>query len=164
MNSEDQRFTPLEVMKEKDKKEILKKLNEQYGIKSIPGIIVSRGADRLFLFSGEIDEKQLKEIEKTIVVERVGVYFAKIDEKTEKVRLSIEGSQLLKDQITKNIYELTNEKDFESWMKGEDLQIKTGNKEFLIVKYKDNLLGTGKASEDKISNYIPKNRRLKHKG
>ena len=31
------------------------------------------------------------------------------------------------------------------------------------MKYKDNFLGTGKASENKISNFIPKNRRLKEK-
>ena len=159
----EEKFTPLTIMNEKDKKELLSKLNEQYGIKRIPGILLSRGSDRIFLFSGEIAGEGVKSIEKGIVVERVGVYFAKIDEKTKKIRLSIEGSQILKDQITKNIYELKNNEDFEKWMQGEDLQIKTGNKEFLIVKYKENLLGTGKASDEKISNYIPKNRRLKHK-
>lgn len=159
----DERFTPLEIMNEKEKKNLLKKLNEQFGIKTISGIFATRGADRIFLFSGNISPKDLKDLEKNIVIERIGVYFAKTDEKTGKVRLSIEGSQILKDQITKNTYELRNEKDFESWMQGQDLQIKTGNKEFLIIKYKGNLLGTGKASEEKISNYIPKNRRLKYK-
>jgi len=31
------------------------------------------------------------------------------------------------------------------------------------MKYKNDFLGTGKASENKIGNFIPKNRRLKHK-
>lgn len=154
-------FMPLNIMNEKDKRELLRKLNEQFGIKNIPGIILSRGKDRIFLFSGEISREGIKKIEKSVVVERVGIYFAKIDEKTGKIRLSIEGSQILKDQITKNVYELSSQEDFETWMQGQDLQIKTGTREFFIIKYKNNFLGTGKASEEKISNYIPKNRRLK---
>ncbi|MBI2044294.1 hypothetical protein HYT24_02940 [Candidatus Pacearchaeota archaeon] len=159
----EEKFTPLTIMNERDKKELFEKLNEQFGIKKIPGIIVSRGKERIFLFTGDITSDKLKEIEKSIVIERVGIYLGKVDEKTEKIRLSIEGSQMLKDQITKNVYELKNNEDFEMWMQGQDLYIKTGTKEFLIIKYKDHLLGTGKASEEKISNYIPKNRRLKIK-
>lgn len=158
-----QKFTPLNVMNEKEKKELLKKLGEQFGIKEIPGIILSRGKERMFLFSGNISEEKLKKIEKEIVIERAGIYFARIDEHTGKIRLSIEGSQMLKDQIKKNIYEISTKDDFEKWMQGQDLQISTGKREFLIMKYKDNLVGTGKASEQKISNYIPKNRRLKYK-
>jgi len=46
-------------------------------------------------------------------------------------------------------------------MKGNELEIKTGKKGFLIMKYKNNFLGCGKASELKIGNFIPKSRRLK---
>ena len=46
---------------------------------------------------------------------------------------------------------------------GEELQIETGKKDLLILKYKDDFLGCGKASEKKITNFIPKNRRLKSK-
>ena len=48
-------------------------------------------------------------------------------------------------------------------MMGSELNIKSGMKGFVIMKYKDELLGTGKASEEKISNFIPKNRRLREK-
>ena len=88
--------------------------------------------------------------------------FAKIDEHSNKIRLSIEGSQVLKDQIKKNIFEIPEEL-LENWMKGQELNVKTGKKGFLIMKYKDNFLGSGKASENKIGNFIPKNRRLKEK-
>ena len=40
------------------------------------------------------------------------------------------------------------------------LKIKKG---FVIMKCEDDFLGTGKASENKIGNFIPKNRRLKYK-
>jgi NOL1/NOP2/fmu family ribosome biogenesis protein len=76
--------------------------------------------------------------------------------------LSIEGTQLLKDQITKNIFEL-DEKQAEQWMMGQELNLTTGKKGFYIIKFKDDLLGTGKISENKISNFVPKSRRLKYK-
>ena len=131
----------------------------------IPGMIIKMGEERLFLFQGSLSENQIYELEQTIPVERIGIYFAKIiedkDGKT-KIRLSIEGTQIFAESITKNIFELTDEQ-VEDWMKGRELQIATGKKDFLVMRYKNNFLGTGKASENKISNFIPKNRRLKEK-
>ena len=80
----------------------------------------------------------------------------------DKIRLSIEGSQILGAQIKKNIFEL-DEKQMEEWMMGQDLPIKTGKRDFLVIKYQDNFLGCGKASEEKIGNFIPKSRRLRAK-
>src|SRR3989344_5877423 len=102
------------------------------------------------------------EKEEITTVERTGIYFAKIVPKENKIRLSIEGTQLLKDQLSKNIFELDQARAVE-WMSGKELNIATGQNDFLIIKYKDNFLGTGKATAEKISNYIPKNRRLKGK-
>ena len=98
-------------------------------------------------------------------MERVGAYFAKVinNGMGEKIRLSIEGSQFLKSQITKNILEISD-KDAEEWMKGHELYIQTGKREFLIMKNNEDFLGTGKASEGKIGNFIPKNRRLRERG
>ena len=75
----------------------------------------------------------------------------------------MEGVQMLKDQIKKNIIEL-DEKQAEGWMKGEDLDIQTQKRGFVILKHKDDFLGCGKASEYKIGNFVPKSRRLRNKG
>ena len=48
-------------------------------------------------------------------------------------------------------------------MKGQQLDIKTGKRGMIIMKYKENFLGTGKASEEKIGNFIPKSRRVKER-
>ncbi|MFA4953300.1 MAG: hypothetical protein WC584_03685 [Candidatus Pacearchaeota archaeon] len=186
--------TRLKIFSENEKKEIEKKLNEQFGIKEIPGIILQRGEERLFLFQGSLSEKQIYELEQTIPIERIGVYFAKLVEEKDgktKIRLSIEGTQIFSSQINKNIFEL-NDNQVEDWMKGNELLSDNINKEskeslgvggrgvavgqeliqkngwgtyrgFLVMKYKNNFLGCGKASENKISNFIPKNRRLKEK-
>lgn len=153
----------LKVYKEKEKQEILKLLNDQFGIKEIDGIILQRGSERLFLFNGSFNQKQIKEIEDTLPIERVGTYFAKLVEgKTQntQIRLSLEGAQIFKNEITKNIFKL-NKKQMESWMKGEELLINSGLSGFVAMKYKNDLLGCGKASENKITNFVPKSRRLK---
>ncbi len=140
--------------------DILDKLKEQFGIKEIPGIIVKIGQERIFLFKGNLSKEQIKELEKEIPIERIGVYFAK--EQNDGIRLSIEGAHILQDQITKNLYEI-NDEQVESWMKGQELNVSTGKNGFFIIKNKNDLLGTGKASENKITNFIPKNRRLREK-
>lgn len=153
-------MTPLKILSIKEKREIEKKLNEQFGIKYVPGLIVKKGHERLFLFSGSLNPKELKELEAITIIERVGAYFAKLVDGT--VKLSIEGIYALKNQINKNIFEL-NENQMNLWMRGSELLVKTGKYGFLIMKYKDDFLGTGKASAEKITNFIPKSRRLKNK-
>ncbi len=146
----------LKILNLNQKQEIVNKLKKQFGIKDIEGIFVKRGEERLFLFQGDFTPRQIYNLERTVPIERVGVYFGKIQ--NEKIRLSIEGVHILKNQITKNIFEL-EEKQAELWMKGNELEIQTGKNDFLIMKYKGDFLGCGKASELKIGNYVPKNRR-----
>ncbi len=153
----------IKILNKREKQEIANKLNEQFGIEKIPGIIIRLGKERLFLFTGTLNEQQIKELEKIAPVEKAGFYFAKIFEgKEEQIRLSIEGVQILKEQIRKNIFEI-NDKQTEQWMKGYDLEIKTNKRGFIVIKNKEDFLGSGKASEQKIGNFIPKSRRLREK-
>ena len=153
-------MTRIKILNLREKQEIERRLQEQFGIESVPGVIVQRGEERLFLFSGNFSKEEIEKLEKCTFIERMGVYFAKIIGKD--IRLSIEGSQILKDKITKNIFDL-NPSQSEEWMMGRELPIKTGKHGFLIMKRDSDFLGSGKASEEKIGNFIPKNRRLKEK-
>ena len=92
------------ILNKNEEQEILNKLNKQFGIKEIPGLIFTLGGERLFLFSGSFDTKQIKQLANLVPIERLGVYFAK--EEREEIRLSIEGTQIFKDQITKNIFHI----------------------------------------------------------
>jgi len=153
-------MNPLKILNEKEKKSVENKLHEQFGISEISGKIIMRGKDKMFLFSGSFNPSQIKKLEKITLIERIGFYFAKVDERTKDIRLSIEGSQIIGPEVKKNIFEI-NEDQTKEWMKGRELRIRTGKKGFLILKYKNDFLGTGKASEEKIGNFIPKSRRLK---
>ena len=151
---------PLKFLNKQEKEKLIKKLNEQFGISEIPWRIARFGKERIMIFSGDISEKDIFEFDRFARIEGIGVYFAK--EQNDGIRLSIEGVHLLKDQIKKNIFEL-NEEQAEQWMLGNELNITTGKKGFFVMKFKDDFLGTGKISENKISNFIPKPRRLKVK-
>ena len=148
------------ILSKGEKAEIESELNKRFGIEKVPGIIVKKGKEKLFLFTGSLNKRQIKDLEREIPIERIGIYFAKMEQGG--IRLSIEGVQIIKDQVKKNIFEL-DEKQAEHWMKGNELNISTGKKGFLVMKYKDNFLGSGKASAEKITNFIPNSRRLKNR-
>jgi len=153
---------PLKFFNKSEKEKLLGQLEEQFGITEIPWKIAHLGKERIVLFSGDLSENEIFQIDDIARIEGVGIYFAKIDENTGDIRLSIEGTQLLKEQITKNIFEL-NAEQAEQWMLGQELNIATGKRGFLIMKFGEDFLGTGKASENKIGNFVPKSRRLKYK-
>lgn len=165
------------IFNEQEKKEIEAKLKNQFGVEKIPGVITSKGKEKLFLFQGNLNKEEIKNLCENFPVERIGIYFAKVI--NDEIRLSIEGTQILKNQITKNIFQL-NDEQTEQWMKGHELlasdftsvQKMAGGwsdsrekikNHFLIMKYKTDFLGCGKLSESKIGNFIPKSRRLKEK-
>lgn len=148
----------IQILNSNQTNEILKSLKEQFGVDEIPGRIMKLGEEKLFLFTGGATDSEIKIMEELVPVERLGVYFAKTIRND--VKLSIEGSQILKEQIRKNIFEMDEEQARE-WMMGNELNIKTEKRGFLVMKYKDNFLGCGKASEEKIGNFVPKMRRLK---
>ncbi len=150
----------LKILPQKERIKILKKLKFQFGIEEIPGTLIKKGKEKIFLYTGKLKKEELYLLDKTTFVEAVGIYLAK--EEGENVRLSIEGSQILKDQMTKNIIELTKEES-QTWMMGHEVRIKSGFKGLVAMKYENDMLGTGKASEEKITNFIPKSRRLKDK-
>lgn len=150
----------IKILSKNEKREIEKKLNEQFGVKEIPGMLIKFGKDRIFFYSGNLKENEIRKIESELPIERIGVYFARI--LNDFPKLSIEGTQILKEQISKNVFEL-DEIQSKNWMSGRDLNLVSQQKGFLVMKYKEEVLGCGKASENKISNFIPKMRRLKNR-
>ena len=141
-------------------KKLTQKLNEQFGINEIPGKVFIRGEGKIFLYTGGYEVHEIEKLSNLTFIERAGTYFAK--EVEGEYRLSIEGSQIFKDQISKNIVEL-NEGQMKEWMMGREVLIETGLNGFVIIKYLNDFLGTAKASKEKITNFIPKSRRLKDK-
>ena len=143
-----------------DRKKVVKTLNEQFGISEIKGELIKIGSERIRLFTGELTEKEYEAIMEAVRLEGIGLAILK--EEKEEFRITIEAAQVFGEQATKNIYQL-NDQELSPWMHGEDLQKHNEKKGFVIVKHNQDFLGMGKLGAEKVSNYIPKERRLRHK-
>ena len=87
-------------------------------------------------------------------INSLGVYFGVFEN---NFRLSIEGSQLIGDKITKSIIEL---EDPTKWLEGNNVNA-DGENGLKIVKSGKDYLGTGQLKDGVLINYIPKERRIK---
>jgi NOL1/NOP2/fmu family ribosome biogenesis protein len=154
---------PIKFFNEHERERIIKILNQQFGIKDFSFRLARLGKERIIIFSGSISEKEILNIDEVAHIEGIGLYFAK--EEMDGIRLSIEGSQLMKNQITKNIFNL-DDKQAEQWMLGQEIGIDASDsskKGFFVMKFNNDFLGTGKISNNRITNFVPKPRRLKFK-
>lgn len=140
-----------------DKKNIMNRIEDTFGIKKVPQLMVRFGKEKIRIFSGNISTKELGLLDKNINIETVGLYAFK--EQIDDIRLTIDGLAIFQDQITKNILEISDEDTIE-WFKGNDLDIKTDNS-FKILKNKNDFIGCGKSTGERITNFMPKERRIK---
>lgn len=138
------------------KKLIVKQLNNQYGITELPYLLLRFGKEKLRLYSGNLSKEELLDLDKNLRIENMGLYFAK---QQGEIRLTLDGLQLLKNQITKNIL-LINDQQSEQWLKGNDLDIQTDSS-FKVLKNNNEFIGCGKSTGQRITNFVPKERRIK---
>lgn len=145
----------LKILNSKEIKRILDKIKEQFGINKINldyGMLQNKDG-KLFLISKDLKKVDLEKLR----INELGLYVAKLDN---GLRLTIEGSQLFGKDTKKNVHEVSKDEAY-SWMSGNDLICNKEFKGFVIVKYKNNYLGSGKWKSNKILNYTPKERRVR---
>ena len=140
------------------KKKIIQQLEDQFGITSLPYLFLQFGKDKIRVYSGNLSKENLNNLDKNTRIENMGLYFARIQ--SDGIRLTIDGIQLVKDQITKNIMEINNNQA-KDWFKGNDLDIKAESA-FKILKNNNEFIGCGKSTGDRITNFVPKERRIKN--
>jgi len=140
-----------------EKKRITKQLQEQFGIEKITQLLIRFGKEKIRAYSGNLATEELTHLDRILRIETAGLYIAK--QQNDGIRLTIDGVQLFKNQIKKNILEL-NDKQKQEWLQGHDLDINLENT-FKIIKHKDKLLGCGKSTGERITNFVPKERRIK---
>ncbi len=145
----------LKILNSKEIKKIYEMIESQWGakIKLDYGFLRNR-KNRIFIVSKDISKIDLSKLR----LNSIGLYFCEIGDKG--IRLSIEGSQLVGQKAIKNIAELS-EDEAKKWFKGEDLEKECKDcSGFVILKNKNDFLGTGKYSNGKILNYVGKSRRV----
>ena len=142
------------------------------GVKKIPFLLSKTGSERISAFSGSLSVDEIYSLWNLLPIEGFGLYLGKqmIDRRTgrKESRLGLDGLNLLKEQVDKNIIQLTEEQETE-WWKGRDVDVNeeqvkhiTGG-EFVAVLSCDgkDFVGTGKINQEKkiLFTFLPKERR-----
>lgn len=145
----------LKILNNKEIKEILKLIEKQWGAKAeLDDGFLKNQKNRVFVISKDISKIDASKLR----INSVGMYFCEIDDKG--IRLSIEGSQIIGPKATKNVVEL-NEEETKRWFRGENIEKECDCNGFVILKHKNDFMGTGKYAHNRILNYVGKGRRVK---
>ncbi len=147
----------LKVLNSKETKKIKEAIKNQFGYCFLQEFVfLQNNKNRVFITNRDIAKIELHQLK----INSIGLYLGEY--KDNKIRLSIEGAQMVAQGAKKNILALNSE-DACLWMRGSDIaKKKPGNRgEFVILKYNEDALGCGKVCEEKIANYVPKERRVK---
>ena len=149
----------LKVLNSKEIKHIYEQLQTQFGFegKLDVAFLLSEKKERIYIFTKDLANIDISSLR----VDTMGLYFATMYE--DHLRLTIEGTQLIGPQCTKNVIDLTK-KEMQTWMLGEKLALSeiesapSDMKGFVIMRYGKNYIGCGKVGGELILNYIPKTR------
>lgn len=150
----------IRFIKSPEKRRITEQLSEQFGISSLPYLLFQTGKEKIRAFSGNLSREELMMLSQLTNIEIIGIYLLK-KEKNNKLRLSLDAIHLLQSQITKNIFEI-NDAQLNDWIRGKDLYIQAPPG-ILIIKHKEDFIGSCISTGQKLLNHIPKDRRLKSK-
>ena len=145
----------LRILNKKEISRILNKVKAQFGINDIKfnyGMLQNKEG-KIFFITSSLNKVDLNKLR----INELGLYVIKDDK---EIRLTIEGSQIFGEYATKNVLEV-DEDDAYGWMSGNKIKCDKVYNGFVIIKHKDNYLGSGKYKEGVILNYIPKERWIK---
>lgn len=142
------------IMNSKEKKEFLKKLEEQWGT-TITGDygFLKDAKGKIFVISKDLSKLDVEKLR----INSLGLYIAEWKENV--LRLSIEGSQLVGRKANKNIIEISKE-EAQQWLMGKDIPKESMGRGFLILKNGEDFYGCGMLKEGVLQNYVGKNRRI----
>ena len=145
----------LKILNSREIKDLMKKLNDQWGFDSkLDYAFLRNNNNKIFIVNKDISKIDFERLR----INSVGLYFCEI---SDKIRLSIEGSQIIGPKATKNIVEI-DEEQAKQWIKGEDTPVNSNpeNSGFQIIRKGKDFLGTGMLKDNEILNFVPKARRV----
>jgi len=117
----------MKFLSKKQTNKILKKLKDQFGISLKPNFLFIQIKDRLFITSKKFENLDLK----IYNINNIGLYFGRLVK--DKIRLTIDATQLIGKYATKNIFELNSPKE---WLEGKNIKTEKKFKGFVILNIK----------------------------
>jgi NOL1/NOP2/fmu family ribosome biogenesis protein len=150
----------IKIFKEDDKENLERIIEKNYGVKiDLSNFFIFQTKDeKVWLASKSILSLDIRKL----TVNSIGLNFGKI-KRNEKIHLTIEGSQIVGKNATKNIV-LLDDNEAKKFMQGFDVKpkekIDCEYHNFVIVKYNDFILGSSLLIGDYLKNMLPKSRRI----
>ena len=142
-----------QIFNTRDVKQLLSVLKVQFSYEDkLDYVFLLTPKDRLYAVDRDVFDFELNRLR----IDTLGLYFGTYIDN--KLRLSIEGSQIIGPKCNKNILELDAE-EMKQWMKGIDID-KNNAEGLYLIKHEEDFLGTGKIVKGKLYNYVPKTRRV----
>ena len=151
----------VEFLDRTKKKKLVEELNKIYGIEELNYLILKTGAEKLRIYSGNLSIEEMNMLAKNINLQLIGTPLCTI--KDNDVRLNFDAINIpeIKKQISKNILEISDE-ELTKWIRGNNIEKSIDvNSKFMIIKNKDDFIGTAYNGKTFLKNYIPKERRVK---
>lgn len=143
----------LDILNSKELKQVRRILEDSFGVtERLPYAFFLSEKGDIYISNDSIKSIDTKKLN----IHTVGIYFGEM--RDNKIRLSIEGSQIVGKIASKNVLDV-DEVVARKWMKGEDIP-STEFDGWVIVKSGNDFLGCGKYKEGKILNHVPKERRV----
>ena len=151
------------LLSTKEKNDILNSIGNYYDVDTTNlkeyYFYINENTRKVYLSNFNLNESGLQ----LPKINSMGMYFASIHD-NKRIRLSIEGSKLIK---PKKNYIILNKDNLKSYVAGEDLfidEIKNVNFDkkapFLIVRYEEQNIGCMNLKDKILMSYVPKSRRL----
>ena len=148
----------MKVLNKKEIRGIAEKINSAYDSNvdfSEFVVLITSKENKIWLASRKAFEINLEELK----INSIGLYFGREDKG--KIRLSIEGAQIVGKTAKKNICEIENVWDF---LRGFDVtptkKIDCKENQYVLVKYKEDTLGVAKLQDGVLKSVLPKARKI----
>jgi NOL1/NOP2/fmu family ribosome biogenesis protein len=145
------------ILNSREKKEIMHHLKEQYDFsEQLEYVFLQKKDGKIYIINRDVE----KIMNRKLYIDSMGLYFAEID-RHNQFRISFEGSMIIGPFAKKNVAEIDQE-SARVWLKGEDIDISDAENlsRYVLVKHKTDYMGSGKIKDGKISNFVPKTRRI----
>ena len=111
----------MKFIKTPEKRKIIEKLNEQFGIEDLHYLLIESGKEKIRAYTGHLSKDEISKISDLIKIELVGFYLLR--KENDFFRLSMDATLALSSQLKNNIIEI-NQDQFELWIRGYDLDLK----------------------------------------
>lgn len=150
----------MKILNNREARKVLKEIEEHWACKlgeilETHSLIISK-KKKIYLIHRDFHSLPLD-----MHINSIGSYVANV--RDAKLRLTIEGSELVGPKASKNVVEI-NDEEAQDWIRGKNLIGERDVSGFVIVKYVHkhgiDFMGCGHYKNDIVTNFVPKTRRI----